>query len=244
MCTLTYLPNSNGGFILTSNRDEKVDRKVTLPPEHYYHYGVKVVYPKDTQGGGTWLAAAENGFTLCLLNGAFDKHIPAPPYRKSRGLVLLDFFEYNQVGQFLKNYDFTGIEPFTLIIIEKQLSVVLHQLRWDGLTVHHSLLNEHEPHIWSSATLYAAETIAERELWFKEWLTINPEPTIHDMLYFHHFGGKGDQHNDLLMNRGNRLKTLSISSFKHCVDGYFMLYEDLQAHTHFAKEINELTTAL
>lgn len=244
MCTLTYLPNSNGGFILTSNRDEKVDRKATLPPENYYHHGVRVVYPKDTQGGGTWLATAENGFTLCLLNGAFEKHNSTPPYRKSRGLVLIDFFEYNQVGKFLANYEFNGIEPFTLVIIEKQLNVVLHQIRWDGSMIHHLLLNEHEPHIWSSATLYNIETIAERELWFKEWLAVHPEPTIHDMLYFHHFGGKGDQHNDLLMNRGDRLKTLSISSVKHCVDGYFMLYEDLLEHTHFAKEIKEEVTVV
>ncbi len=239
MCTLTYLPNNNGGFILTSNRDEQISRKTTLPPESYEHYGIEVVYPKDTQGGGTWLAAAENGFTLCLLNGAFYKQVSKPPYRKSRGLVVLDFFRYNQVSTFIHQYNFEGIEPFTLIIIEKQLYPVLHQLRWDGTTLHHVVLNEHEPHIWSSATLYNAETIAERELWFKEWLAITPEPHIHDMLHFHHFGGKGDKHNDLLMNRDNRLKTLSISSVKHCVDGYFMLYEDLQENTNFIKEVGK-----
>jgi hypothetical protein len=59
------------------------------------------------------------------------------------------------------------------------------------------------------------------------------------MLHFHHFGGKGDQHNDLLMNRNNQLKTLSISTVKHCVDGYFMLYEDLELNASYIKEVGK-----
>ncbi|MGL1516781.1 NRDE family protein, partial [Vibrio parahaemolyticus] len=49
-------------------------------------------FPKDPDGGGTWIALKENGDVAILLNGAFENHIPAYPYRRSRGLIFLDIF--------------------------------------------------------------------------------------------------------------------------------------------------------
>ncbi len=55
MCTVTYLPSANG-FYLTSNRDEKSTRPAALPPAVYFLNGSKIIYPKDAQGCGTWIA--------------------------------------------------------------------------------------------------------------------------------------------------------------------------------------------
>ena len=52
MCTVTYLPQENDGFILTSNRDESPMRK-TIPPKKYVENGVELIYPKDQLAGGT-----------------------------------------------------------------------------------------------------------------------------------------------------------------------------------------------
>ncbi len=213
--------------MLTSNRDESVLREPAWPPALYTHSNHQVMYPKDPKGGGTWLATSSNHFTLCLLNGAFERHVPNPPYRQSRGLVVTDFFKYNDVDLFVRNYLFTGIEPFTLVMIQHQSVVTIHELRWDGKTVYVKTIDGAQPQIWSSATLYDPEVIAARKEWFADFLTMNIEPGLQDMLSFHHFGGSGDSGTDILMNRNNILRTISITAVKVCETGTYMLYEDI-----------------
>ena len=148
MCTVTFLPLGSSSFILTHNRDEHHTRSIALLPERKMIGDIELIYPKDEQGGGTWFATSKN-YTLCLLNGGFEKHIPSPPYKHSRGLVILDFFLFNNVHQFKDEYLFTGIEPFTLIIIEHSTKQI-HQIVKDEDQIHYSKKNENETHIWSS----------------------------------------------------------------------------------------------
>lgn len=54
MCTVTYIPQENNNFILTSNRDEAYGRK-TLAPSFYTIDGVKMLFPKDAVAGGSWI---------------------------------------------------------------------------------------------------------------------------------------------------------------------------------------------
>src|SRR3954465_10304679 len=89
MCTVTFIPVKDKVYI-TSNRDEKVVRKQALQPAEYYRKGAKLLFPKDPDAGGTWIALHENGNAVVLLNGAFEKHKPNPPYLRSRGIVMLD----------------------------------------------------------------------------------------------------------------------------------------------------------
>ena len=140
--------------------------------------------------------------------------------------MLLDFFNYNNVEKFVEQYDFTGIEPFTLIIINHKNNIALNEIRWDEkgklfVSSKNSLL----PHIWSSATLYSKEKILQRKKWFDDWLDKYPSYEVEDILHFHHFGGNGDPVNDILMNR-DELKTISITAVSKN-DSYEMIYEDL-----------------
>lgn len=89
MCTITFTPISNHGFILTSNRDEAPGRE-TLPPEIYNEDGVKLLYPKDAVAGGTWIGVSDRKRVASLMNGGFVAHEPKQSYRKSRGVVLKD----------------------------------------------------------------------------------------------------------------------------------------------------------
>lgn len=238
MCTVTFLPLSNKGFVLTSNRDEQTVRKPALSPKIYQVYDSLVVYPKDQQADGTWIATAGIPFTLCLLNGAFEKHERKSSYRKSRGLMLLDFFSYNNVNSFLSEYDFNDIEPFTLLMLDttgnKQ---VLTEARWDGLKIHRKIINTDEPHIWSSATLYSKETIIQRENWFKEFLSKHTSYNERTILDFHHFGGNGDRRNDLVMNRDNVIKTVSITSISKKDNLTNMIYKDVINEKLFSRRI-------
>lgn len=229
MCTVTFLPLGGTDFILTSNRDEQPSRPAALPPQQYDVQGVPVIFPKDAQSGGTWIAASETA-TLCLLNGAFEAHTPQPPYRHSRGLVVTDFFKYESSQSFIEQYDFTGIEPFTLLIVNHLGGLTLTELRWtETKKLHTATKNIRQPHLWSSATLYAPTVRREREQWFGAWLTNRDNYEWDDILHFHHFGGSGNAQDDLLMKR-DFLSTVSITSVMRQNGGIDFLYEDLATH--------------
>lgn len=234
MCVLTYIPTENNGFILTSNRDESVIREAAIPPKKYNVHGQTVFLPKDPKGGGTWIGSC-GSFTLCLLNGGYQKHIPKPPYRQSRGKVVLDFYRYYNLNDFINNYSFEGIEPFTLIVINSIGNLIMNEIRWDGTRVYNKKLNTSEPQIWSSVTLYSPEVIQERERWFQDFLIqdINRD-TILD---FHHFGGGADTRNSIKMNRDNQLKTISITQYVINHSEFVISYHDLQADNKFQYRI-------
>jgi hypothetical protein len=224
MCFVTYLPYQQG-FILTSNRDEHVGRPKALPPKKYTINGQSVFYPQDGLAGGTWIASSSN-VTLCLLNGAFVKHHHQPPYRKSRGWLVLDFFSCEDTEDFVRNYDFRGIEPFTLIAIEQSPFLQLAELKWDGVQLYHKKLEAGAAHSWSSVTLYSNEVIRERERWFEEWQQKHRFFEGDDVLDFHNFGGKGDIENDLTMNRNNELRTVSITQIQKTPEQFLINYWD------------------
>jgi len=124
MCTVTYYPFKNN-FILTSNRDEHYKRKPALAPDSYIINSKELLFPKDQEAGGTWIAVSQTNVST-ILNGAFERHKHEPPYRRSRGLVLLDSFKYNNLEKFSKTYDFQGIEPLHLFLFrKKQLSLFM-----------------------------------------------------------------------------------------------------------------------
>lgn len=228
MCTVTYLPQSSSCFILTSNRDEDINRAIALPIAKYIINDVQVYFPKDPKAGGTWIAAGSNGFTVCLFNGAFVAHKSTGNYRKSRGLVLLDFFNYENQYDFIAQYDFSNIEPFSLVFVKHQNNKLgLCELKWDGSKAHHLNHDSSLPHIWSSVTLYSEEIIKEREQWFYDWVSKNEVFTKDGILMFHHFGGSGDKENDIVMNRSTK-KTVSICSInKRSEVETEMVYEDV-----------------
>jgi len=219
MCTITYLPLSSSSFILTSNRDEGRYRKIALPPDKYAVHGVDVYFPKDMDAYGTWFAAAKK-FTLCIMNGAFHPHQHNPPYRLSRGIMLLDFFLYNNVHDFV-----------TLLIFEQSAETTIHEIRWDEKQIYTAIKDATVPLIWSSAQLYPKEVILQREEWFAAWLQANKEFTMDRIINFHKTGGTGDSNTDLLMNRDGKVFTVSITSVLRSNNENIMRYEDMISKT-------------
>ncbi len=229
MCTVTFLPLNKRDFILTSNRDEDVSRPAALPV-HTYAIGERTIYfPKDPKANGTWIAYDERGYTLCLLNGGYKPHVSTGNYKKSRGLVLLDFYAFGEPEAFATQYDFSGIEPFTLVLAyscSDTDSVLLYELKWDEQQARLTRYDSSLPHIWSSVTLYTPEVVAQRESWFNDWLTKQQAFTPDQILFFHHFGGTGLSDTDLVMNRGSK-KTVSICCINKTESHTEIVYEDI-----------------
>jgi len=229
MCTVTYLPTP-AGFILTSNRDEALLRKAANLPDTEMIAGNKVLFPRDGEAGGTWVATADNGRTVCLLNGAFVRHNRNPPYRKSRGLVVLDFFKSASAQSFNNDYDLQGIEPFTLVIIENSR---LFELRWDGQQKYFKPLDPAQPHIHCSATLYTPEVIAMRQKWFAAWLEKHKTYEVADILRFHLFAGEGDEHTQVRMSIYGIVQTVSITCIELTGHRQHMYYSDLKGEKSY-----------
>lgn len=197
-------------------------------PQLYFVNNTPVIFPKDSQGNGTWIAMAGKEMCLCLLNGGFEKHVSIPPYRKSRGLVLLDFFSYDNTTDFVTHYDFSGIEPFTMLIIQVKDTASLIEIRWDGDSTHVIPKEVNRPHIWSSATLYSQEIRKKREQCYSEFLTAHPICTREDLYNFHLLTEAEDPINGLRIKRSNLMETVSITSINSSdVGDYSMTYKDL-----------------
>jgi len=227
MCTVTFIPSGRDCFI-TSSRDEHIARPGAFWPAVYQHNGTTLVYPKDAKANGSWIAFTQTGNAAVLLNGAFKKHVAAPPYRRSRGLVFLDIIAHPQPGNYFVEIDLYKIEPFTLVLFTDRC---LFEARWDGVKKYFVQLDAATTHIWSSATLYSTAMTAEREQWFAQWVTETDSPTANDIINFHRCAGNGDAANSILMNRDDQMRTISITGIELNTEGSTMRHFDIKENT-------------
>jgi hypothetical protein len=224
MCTVSFY-RDNSKVIITSNRDEDINRTSAISPKKISCGAKTLYYPKDPQAGGTWFAVNSIGFIFVLLNGAEAKHIPNPPYRKSRGLVLLDIINSNNFLEGWNLIDLSNIEPFTVIaFFDNQL----FQIRWNEVEKSHVKLDINRSYIWSSSTLYSNDIISKRELWFSEFLNQNKENICSDdFISFHTNTQKNDNQNGLVMNRNNSTLTKNITQCEITKDNFTLTHFDL-----------------
>ena len=225
MCTVTYISQGKGKFILTSNRDEHAARS----PQNIskiHQEETTLIFPRDNQAGGSWIAASDDDKMVCLLNGAFKQHARKPTYKRSRGIMVLDFFKHETAQDFLQNYDFEGMESFTKIIFDKG---VLFETRWDENQLFVKELDPKGYYLWSSATLYTQKIRAKRQFWFQKWLENRTDFSLKAINNFHQNGGKWDTWNGFIMNRCDIVQTVSITNIIKKSSKFEMIYKDLFA---------------
>ena len=209
MCTVTYLPLKNNNFILTSNRDE-TPLRTTIPPKTYEENGVELTYPKDKLAGGTWIGTSNKSRLVCLLNGGFKNHKRKLPYRISRGIIVKNILSSKDAVAYINKFDFSNIEPFTLILVDWYTNLKTYELVWDGELKFFTKLKQ-QPKIWSSSTLYNQEMKQLRKDWFANWLKQNKNYMQKDILFFHKNENLGTVETSPKMKR-NFTETVSITS--------------------------------
>lgn len=221
MCTVTYLPIDEKNFILTSNRDESPLRK-TISPQKYQHNNLTLLYPKDEVAGGTWIGVSQKERLICLLNGGFQNHKRAPLYRMSRGLIVHKLLQVEDVYKEIEKFDFTDIEPFTIVLVDWSHAVTAHELVWTGTKKYFKVL-EQKPHIWSSATLYTLEEKKLREQWFASWVEKQAKFNTKEILKFHQ--DKSEVKTVLKINKNNK-ETISTTCVEKANKDITVMYVD------------------
>ncbi len=207
-------------------------RPSAVPPKNYTLNGKNIIYPKDSKAGGTWYVVDEKGTVLVLLNGADEKHQVQLPYRKSRGLIVLEMISSTSAKGFWDEIDLENIEPFTLVLFQEQQ---LFQLRWNGAEKSALDLKTDKNYVWSSSTLYSKAIREQRSSWFYNFLDANAEITEDKMLHFHRCTETDNHEHGLVINRNGELKTLSITQSVIEKNKVMIRHLDLIADKEYSK---------
>lgn len=238
MCTVVYIPDNDKVFF-ASLRDENPLRPTAISPDIFFANDTTVLAPKDTLGGGTWLGINEYKNVIILLNGGFEKHKLKEQYRKSRGLIVLELLSTEMPVVEWELMNLEEIEPFTLLVwhAEKMFHLV-----WDGNQKYRFILDSTVPHIFSSSTLYSAEAKTNREKLFQKWIATNPDISKGSLLNF--FKSAIDNENGFIINREEKIKTLSFSFIELNNNAVAELnYHDLQNFMQSSKTISMKVSA-
>lgn len=205
MCFVSYVP-TRGGFVFSSNRDEAPQRNAHRIGSVEVH-SKRIYFPVDILGG-SWVFASDRGDIICLLNGAFVNHQRKSKYRMSRGLMLKEYFNYKDPIDFFATFDFSGMEPFTTVIVTTEY---FFDFVWDGSTQYIRELDRTQSYNWSSSTLYTSNVQTERSNWFYEALRDADIINAEEVKRIHQIQKDGREHDSLIMNRDNKVKTISIT---------------------------------
>lgn len=238
MCVVSYLPKAGGGYVLTSNRDEKPQRGQSLPPRRFRMAKRNLYYPMDPLKGGTWIVTNDKGRSLCLLNGGLQAHQPEPPYRISRGQMILELCILDELAEASELYNFDGIEPFTLVVIEAGSQANrLESWSWNGEKLLKQKHDQSSPHLWCSSTLYNPRIQQQKNAVFNEWLRTTSEKESEEIVDFHLILNRNEPQKSIRRFPGNEVETLSITSISENHETKCIRYIDLKQEHEYRLRI-------
>jgi 1-acyl-sn-glycerol-3-phosphate acyltransferase len=166
MCTLSWQIRNNR-LTVVFNRDERFSRPDAHPPGEETIDGIRVLAPRDPEGGGTWIAANENGLVTCLMNyyHAPFRVQPGVHYR-SRGLLVRQVSactDLHTLRKMLGNMDLHSCKPFHLIVFPGVFAPI--EWQWDGSGLKEII---GPPHALSSTGLFPRLIIKLRTRLFRK----------------------------------------------------------------------------
>lgn len=130
VCTLSIIPLRDApgadrrGFRIVTSRDEGRDRPPAHPPRIHRIGARRALWPVDALAGGTWIAAAENGLVLSILNANLHPAPPLPPPDQliSRGLIIPALIDSDTareaIDRLRRDINLHDFAPFHLVAID------------------------------------------------------------------------------------------------------------------------------
>lgn len=176
MCIVSIFSLEKNDFIITHNRDESHLRPTSEEVITQTFNNRSYTGPKDLVSGGTWIYYSDD-YVCCILNGEYKNHSHQPPYRKSRGLLLLDLLNYNSINEFVEKVDLEGIEPFTMIMLNRH-STEKKILVWDEKEKHLEDHSNEKLIVRSSSPLYSDEEKSKHREAFENLNKIDADKTF------------------------------------------------------------------
>ncbi len=162
MCTVALILLPDGTLLGGMNRDERPIRQRGIAPTLHQHSGVTALWPTDTDAGGTWMAATDQGLLFFLLNHyqAAARWQPTAPL--SRGSLIPSLIaarDLDQVDARLRSSPGAVIDrlrPFVLVAAhavahrpDHGATIAAQTWCWDGV----NLVGESasSPWLWTSS---------------------------------------------------------------------------------------------
>lgn len=184
MCTVSVIfpPAQPGTCRVVSSRDEQRSRPPATPPTWHAINGAnahaRAVWPTDTLAGGTWIAAAQHGLVLAILNLNPDPPISLLGVRGllSRGAVipaLIGQPDTDAAVEGLRKLPLERLAPFRLVAVgqgsaSREGHVVL-EASWDRAML--SLRVHEGPAVCFTSSGLGDHLVAERLRLFKDRMT-------------------------------------------------------------------------
>lgn len=203
MCTLT-IHRDTSEILATMNRDEALTRGPETPPSVNYEDHGAWVAPQDSDRGGTWMGANEDGVVACLLNAYLpgESLLPDTSGRFcSRGEIIPLLLAKGPASYgltwLLETFDPEVYPSFTLLVTAPEGTTCLSWLRRGKLEVE---TIDSEWYIRSSSGWDSEEVAGWREEEFERWLESGCE-TVQGLLRFHLLQVEGEEDRSPLMRR-------------------------------------------
>ena len=213
MCTVSIITLPHGGFRLVTNRDESPDRPRATPPDWRGKVAgtARGIWPIDGLAGGTWVAAAEHGLALTLLNGnpSTPGPRPSPEDRHSRGILiprLIGQPNALEAADALAAFDLNRFEPFRLVAVDSAAGVRIVESYWDGADL--TTIDLAPPACFASSGL--GDRLVQCRLPLFEELVVGPGPSPVAQDAFHQHRWPDRTEVSVLMER-EAARTVSIT---------------------------------
>ena len=164
MCTLAWglVPD---GWWLCFNRDEQRTRSVAEAPTYFRSGRSGGFYPRDPDGGGTWLAVSSKGYAVGLLNHYPNNALHPLIGHRSRGLVipeLLSVYSGTEALATLERMNLSPYPPFMLFTLDR---AGLRLRRWDGRVLQTSA---DAPSFLTSSSFCPLDVAEWRQKWWQQ----------------------------------------------------------------------------
>jgi hypothetical protein len=126
MCTISIAPHS-GGVRIVCNRDERRDRSAALTAAEYRVGSGHAIFPRDPDGGGTWIGVNRDGLVAALLNRnpgsghAQRRGRQTAEHLTSRGVIvpfLLQFERPAEALTHLERLSEISFAPFRVVLVD------------------------------------------------------------------------------------------------------------------------------
>ena len=223
MCTVTIITlrdreDRPRGYRLVSSRDEQRDRPPAEPPAWHSNVDAvpEAIWPRDTEGGGTWIAANTAGLTLSILNLNLE---PPPDLRgldlHTRGRIIPDLIAAERAEQAMDRLGGLALDrlaPFRLVAVDggggggAEPSVFV--ARWDREALEIRAI-EVGPWCFVSSGLGDSKVVPRLDLFEQMVARPGPTPARQDAFHGHRWPDRPQI--SVLMSRPDA-RTVSITS--------------------------------